>query len=76
MSDKLDELDLIYKMIGNYGFRTVQDLLNAYEKQKDTIDKAIEYIEENTSIQMELFDTSKLLSILGGKDGRYNNVSK
>lgn len=30
MNDKLDELHYIYKMIGNYGFCTVQELLDKY----------------------------------------------
>ena len=35
MNDKIDELHLIYKMIGNYGFCTVQELLNTYEKLQE-----------------------------------------
>lgn len=42
MQDKLDELHYIYKMIGNYGFCTVQELLDGYNSQKEVIDKAID----------------------------------
>ncbi len=44
MNDKLDELHYIYKMIGNYGFCTVQELLDKYNALQEQIDKAIEYI--------------------------------
>ena len=43
MNDKIDELHLIYKMIGNYGFCTVKSLLESYDnlqqelQRKDTI---------------------------------------
>lgn len=47
MKDKLDELHYIYKMIGNYGFCTVQELLDKYNGQKEVIDKAIEYVKRN-----------------------------
>lgn len=53
MNDKIDELHLIYKMIGNYGFCTVQELLNTYEelqeenkKYKEVIEKLKDAIEE------------------------------
>lgn len=39
MKDKLDELHYIYKMIGNYGFCTVQELLDKYNKQLDNWNK-------------------------------------
>ena len=45
MQDKLDELHYIYKIIGNYGFCTVQELLDKYNKQKEVIDKAVTQIE-------------------------------
>lgn len=45
MKDKLDELHYIYKMIGNYGFCTVQELLDEYNSQKETIDKSINAID-------------------------------
>ena len=47
MQDKLDELHCIYKMIGNYGFRTVQELLDKYKTQKEVIDKV-----KNVQIEM------------------------
>lgn len=52
MKDKLDELHYIYKMIGNYGFCTVQELLDKYIEQKEVID---DYKE----------DISNLLDIIG-----------
>lgn len=42
MNDKIDELHYIYKMIGNYGFCTVQELLEKYvelEEQLQRIEK-------------------------------------
>lgn len=45
MKDKLDELHYIYKMIGNYGFCTVQELLDKYNGQKERI----EYLERNNN---------------------------
>lgn len=47
MKDKLDELHYIYKMIGNYGFCTVQELLEKYNKQLDNWNKLKEYVNEN-----------------------------
>ena len=44
MQDKLDELHYIYKMIGNYGFCTVQELLDGYNSQKEVIDKTNKYL--------------------------------
>lgn len=43
MNDKLDELHYIYKMIGNYGFCTVQELLDKYNKQLDNWNKLKEH---------------------------------
>lgn len=52
MNDKLDELHYIYKMIGNYGFCTVQELLDKYndlqqenKQLKDNWNKLKEYID-------------------------------
>ena len=44
MNDKIDELHLIYKMIGAYGFCTVQELLNKYEASEKARKEAIELI--------------------------------
>ena len=46
MKDKLDELHYIYKMIGNYGFCTVQELLDKYIEQKEFIKYMNDIIED------------------------------
>ena len=46
MNDKLDELHYIYKMIGNYGFCTVQELLDKYNKQLDNWNKLRECLKD------------------------------
>lgn len=39
MNDKVDELHLIYKMIGNYGFCTVKSLLEAYDNLQQELQR-------------------------------------
>ena len=64
MEDKLDELHYIYKMIGDYGFCTVQRLLDEYNKQKETINKAVDKLycwgeTLNIDFQREMLDILK-----------------
>lgn len=63
MQDKLDELHYIYKMIGNYGFCTVQELLDKYNKQKEVIDKVINILEENDT-EYTTIDVEELIYML------------
>lgn len=83
MNDKLDELHLIYKMIGAYGFCTVKELLEKYDELQNIndklssalnsaeqrIDKAIEYITNVKKIDNYLdgVPCDELLSILKGE---------
>lgn len=46
MNDKLDELHYIYKIIGNYGFCTVQELLDKYNDLQEKYNKALELLSE------------------------------
>lgn len=52
MKDKLDELHYIYKMIGNYGFCTVQELLDKYndlQQENKQLKERIEYLERSNN---------------------------
>ncbi len=49
MQDKLDELHYIYKLIGNYGFCTVQELLDRYNLLKETNEKTKKYVSSLSS---------------------------
>lgn len=46
MNDKFDELHLIYKMIGNYGFCTVKSLLEAYDNLQQELQRKDNIINE------------------------------
>lgn len=44
-----EELRLIYKMIGAYGFSTVKELLDKYEETQAEKQELIEYLKEQKS---------------------------
>lgn len=60
MKDKLDELHYIYKMIGNYGFCTVQELLDKYIEQK----KFINYLENMLDDENDIFSVVRVKEVL------------
>lgn len=64
MNDKLDELHYIYKMIGNYGFCTVQELLDKYNKQLDNWNKLKEFIVKEYYMYLPLDASAKHIMIL------------
>lgn len=56
MNDKLDELHLIYKMIGAYGFCTVKELLEKYDELQQKYNKALELLcEYNMPCEIDEF---------------------
>lgn len=60
MKDKLDELHYIYKMIGNYGFCTVQELLDKYIGQKEFIN----YLENMLDDENDIFSVVRVKDVL------------
>lgn len=60
MKDKLDELHYIYKMIGNYGFCTVQELLDKYIEQKEFIN----YLENMLDDENDIFSVVRVKEVL------------
>ena len=60
MKDKLDELHYIYKMIGNYGFCTVQELLDKYIEQNEFI----KYLENMLDDENDIFSVVRVKDIL------------
>ena len=75
MKDKLDELHYIYKMIGNYGFRTVQDLLDKYNKQLDNWNKLKEIAKSQSGLKKKChngelwFEVDELLETMQELEG-------
>ena len=71
MKDKLDELHYIYKMIGNYGFCTVQELLDKYIEQKEFIEYMNKTIEE---LECDNVDDEEMKGYLIQRIGTFKEI--
>lgn len=55
-----EELHLIYKMIGAYGFSTVKELLDKYEETQAEKQELIEYLKEKKKLNINGISSIKI----------------